>query len=70
VTWERLAAAWPLLRDIVIVATALGLLVYEVRWGGARQQVLIAATGLLVSPVFLRRDEKDQPEPKPGEADR
>jgi hypothetical protein len=71
---DRWAAAWPFLRDAAIVITALGMFVFEVI-GEARQEVLLACTGLLLSPVFLRGDAKDrkdreEPDPKPREADR
>jgi hypothetical protein len=73
VNLDRWTAAWPLLRDAAIVLTALGLLCFEVA-GEARQEVLLACTGLLLSPVFFRKDERDhrdreEPDPKTREAD-
>jgi hypothetical protein len=74
VTWERLAAAWPLIRDVLCVVVALGGLVFEAtRSGDVRPELVLAWVGLLGSPVFLRKDEKDKgdrPEPTPREADR
>lgn len=44
-------------RDAAIVAVALGLLAYEVIYGGGRPSVLTAVTSLLLSPLVLRLDE-------------
>lgn len=44
-------------RDTVIVTVALGLLVYEVTFGGGRPSVLTAVTSLLLSPLVIRLDE-------------
>lgn len=44
-------------RDAAIVAVALGLLVFEIVWGGARPSALTAITSLLLSPLVLRIDE-------------
>lgn len=69
---ERLTALWPLVRDVIIVVTALGLIVFEAVFhdGEVRQALIVAYVGLLASPVFLRRDEKDrQPEPPPREVE-
>lgn len=72
---QTLLAAWPLLRDVIIVITALGLIVYEAVFydGEVRQPLLIAYVGLLASPVFLRGDAKDRgddgAEPQPQELD-
>lgn len=72
--WDRLAAAWPLVRDVVIVAVALGLIVFEatIYDGPVREPLLFVYVGLLGSPVFLRGDAKDrrngsQPAPPPTE---
>lgn len=77
--WDKLAAAWPLVRDVVIVAVALAGLVFEAVNGNAvRQEMILAWTGLLLSPVVIRGDAKDRradppetaPPPAPREADR
>lgn len=74
---DRWEAAWPFLRDVVIVFAALGMMAFEVLNGGeVRQEVMLACTGLVLSPVFIRRDAKDHkatpddPAPTPREADR
>lgn len=46
-----------LARDTLVVVVALGLLVYEVIWGGGRAAVVTALVGLLLSPVLMRVDE-------------
>lgn len=46
-----------LARDTLVVIVALGLLVYEVIWGGGRAAVVTALVGLLLSPVLMRVDE-------------
>lgn len=46
-----------LARDTLVVVVALGLLVYEVVWGGGRAAVVTALVGLLVSPILMRVDE-------------
>lgn len=58
--FDRLAAGWPLIRDVMIVTVALGLIIYEAAFypGPVRESLLLAYTGLLASPVFFRRDEK------------
>jgi hypothetical protein len=70
VTWERLAAAWPLLRDVACVLVALGGLIYEATRIDVRPEMILAWVGLLGSPVFLRKDEKDRDVSEPREADR
>jgi hypothetical protein len=57
---ERLSAAWPLIRDIAIVLTALGLIVYEAvfREGPERQSFLLLYTGMLGLPLVIRRDDR------------
>lgn len=52
-------------RDAAIITVALGLLIYEVMFGGARPSALTAITSLLLSPLVLhideaRRDRKDK----------
>lgn len=72
---QTLLAAWPLVRDVIIVIVALGLIVYEAVFydGQVRQPLIIAYVGLLASPVFLRSDAKDRSddstEQRPGEVD-
>lgn len=46
-----------LARDTLVVLVALGLLIYEVVWGGGRAAVVTALVGLLVSPILMRVDE-------------
>lgn len=45
-------------RDTLIVAVALGLLAYEVVFGGARASVFTVITGILLSPLVARIDER------------
>lgn len=64
--WDRLSAAWPLIRDVLIVVTALGLIVFEAVFhkGDARESLLFLYSGLLAAPIFLRADSRrsnDQP---------
>lgn len=72
---ERLTAAWPLIRDIAIVATALLLIIFEAvfRDGPERPTLLLLYTGMLGLPAFLRADQRrsnGQPsEPPPAEVD-
>lgn len=58
--WDRLSERWPLLRDVLIVVTALGLIVFEaVLYGGpVRQSLLLLYSGLLATPIFLRADNR------------
>lgn len=55
-------------RDMLITCVALILLVYEVRWGGARPAVLTILGVLLGAPLAIRADEarrsekRDQPD--------
>lgn len=77
---DRLAALWPLVRDVIIVVTALGLLAFEAMFhsGDVREPLVLAYVGLLATPVFLRGDAKDRsngnqpapPPPEPREAER
>ncbi len=68
---DRIAAAWPLLRDIACVVVALGGLIFEAtRTGDVRPELILAWVGLLGSPVFLRKDAKERDEPEAREADR
>lgn len=53
-----------LTRDTLIVLVALGLLIYEVGWGGARPPVLLLLGGLLGLPAALRVDEARRIEKK------
>ena len=46
-----------LARDTFVVIGALGLLVYEVVWGGGRPAVLTTLGGLLLSPLLMRVDK-------------
>jgi len=67
VDWDRLSERWPLIRDVMIVCTALGLIVYEaVLYGGpVRESLLLLYSGLLATPIFLRADNRrssDSPE--------
>lgn len=73
---DRLTTAWPLIRDIAIVTTALLLIVFEAvfREGPERPTLLLLYTGMLGLPAFLRADQKrssnGQPsEPGPAEVD-
>lgn len=76
--WDRLASVWPLLRDVIIVTVALGLIVFEatIHDGPVREPLLFVYVGLLGSPVFLRGDAKDRRDgnqpapPEPREAER
>lgn len=47
-----------LTRDVALFATALGLLAYEVTFGGARPTVLTVCVSLLLAPAVLRSDER------------
>lgn len=73
---DRLSAAWPLIRDIAIVATALALIIFEAvfRDGPERPTLLLLYTGMLGLPAFLRADQRrsnGQPsEPGPAEVER
>lgn len=74
---QTFLSAWPLVRDVVIVTTALGLIIYEAVFynGEVRQALLLVYVGLLGSPVFLRKDAKDagddgpEPHPRPREVE-
>lgn len=57
---DRLTAAWPLIRDIAIVATALMLIVFEAvfRDGPERTGLLFLYTGMLGLPLVIRRDDR------------
>lgn len=61
------------MRDVLCVVVALGGLIFEATAAPeVRPELILAWVGLLGSPVFLRRDEKDRgdrPEPNPREAD-
>jgi hypothetical protein len=46
-----------LARDTLVVIVALGLLVYEVVWGGGRPAILTTLGGLLLSPLLMRVDK-------------
>ena len=46
-----------LTRDVVLFAAALGLLTYEVTFGGGRPAVLTVCASLLLAPGVLRYDE-------------
>ena len=71
VSWASAERAWPLLRDAVIVITALGLIVFEAVFKAEPRESLIAAyIGLFMSPVFIRSDSRstsngDKPAPEP-----
>jgi len=54
---ERVVRGLRLTRDGLITVAAIGLLAYEIIFGGARPAVLTALTSLLLSPVVLRADE-------------
>lgn len=76
-SWDKLAAAWPLLRDVLCVVVALGGLVYEATRPVKSPEMILAWVGLLGTPLFVRKDEKDRtdangtpPGPQPHEADR
>jgi hypothetical protein len=71
VNLDRIAAAWPLLRDIACVVVALGGLIYEAAYGGpVRPELILAYVGLLGSPVFLRKDDRDRgDDPRPKEVE-
>ena len=58
--WDRLTAAWPLLRDVTIVLTALVLIVHEAVFheGPERTGLLLLFTGMLGLPAFLRADAR------------
>jgi len=58
-----------LARDTLVVIVALGLLIYEVVWGGGRAAVVTALVGLLVSPILMRVDEARRRLPTPQEED-
>lgn len=67
------------MRDVIIVAVALAGLVFEaVNGAPVRQEMILAWTGLLLSPVVIRGDTKDRhadppdtaPPPAPREVDR
>lgn len=71
--WDRLTARWPLVRDVTIVVTALGLIVYEAAFydGQERPTLLLLYTGMLGLPAFLRADARrsnGQPQSPPPEA--
>lgn len=51
------AASWRAQRDLLILAVALPLSIYEVALGGGRAAVLTFLTTLLLSPVAIRLDE-------------
>lgn len=57
---DRLSAAWPLLRDIAIVLTALLLIVWEAvfRNGPERPTFLLLYTGMLGLPAVIRADQR------------
>ena len=46
-----------LARDTLVVLVALGLLIYEVVWGGGRPAILTTLGGLLLSPLLMRVDK-------------
>lgn len=58
--FDKWTSAWPQIRDVMIVTTALALIVYEAVFypGPVRESLLLAYTGLLASPVFLRSDKR------------
>lgn len=58
-----------LARDTLVVMVALGLLIYEVVWGGGRAAVVTALVGLLVSPLLMRVDEARRRLPSSREED-
>lgn len=73
--FDRLTAAWPLMRDVAIVATALVLIVFEAvfREGPERPTLLLLYTGMLGLPAFLRADQRrsaPHPPDEPQEAER
>jgi hypothetical protein len=49
---------WKIARDAAILATALGLTVYEVIVGGARPEVFAFLGALFVSPLVMRADQR------------
>lgn len=51
------AASWRAQRDLLILAVAAPLAVFEVVWGGGRPAVLTFLTTLLLSPLAIRLDE-------------
>lgn len=57
---DRLTNAWPLLRDVAIVVTALVLIIWEAvfRNGPERPTLLLLYTGMLGLPAFLRADSR------------
>jgi hypothetical protein len=72
---DRLTAAWPLIRDIAIVVTALVLIIFEAvfREGPERPTLLLLYTGMLGLPAFLRADHRrsnGQPSDPAPEAER
>lgn len=71
---DRLTNAWPLLRDVAIVVTALVLIIWEAvfRNGPERPTLLLLYTGMLGLPAFLRADQRrnGQPTEPPAEVER
>lgn len=57
--WGSFARAWPLLRDPLIVLTALGLIAVEAKGGVSHPERLTAYLAMLGLPLVLRRDQKD-----------
>lgn len=59
-----------LLRDLLLALVPLGLIIYEIGWGGARPHVLVFLGALMSTPLVLRADEsrradrKDQHDPQ------
>lgn len=51
------AASWRAQRDLMILAVAAPLSIYEVVWGGGRPAVMTFLTSLLLSPLVIRVDE-------------
>lgn len=64
---DQFAAWWLVVRDIAIVASALGWLWFEVVFydGPERRWPYVVCVGLLGLPAFLRRAERSASTPTP-----